>query len=289
MKRIAILGCENSHADNFLKAIRENNTYADYEVVGIYSDEAEAVEKLNAEYGAPIMSSYDEAVGKIDGLIITARHGQNHYKYAKPYIKSGIPMFIDKPITVDCGEALEFMRELREAGVRISGGSSLRYAEQIISLREGALEKRGGETVGGIVRAPLQSASVYGGFYFYAQHLVEMVSAVFGKYPRSVRAYSVEKQKTVVFRYEKYDVVGMFVEGSYEYYAARFAEGASEGGKIVGSPDWFKREFAEFDALMNGGGQKVSYGDFVAPVFVMHAIERSLKTGEEIKVEEYKV
>ena len=105
MKRIAILGCENSHANNFLKAIRENEEYSDYEVVGIYSDEAEATEKLNAEYGVPVMASFDEAVGRVDGLIITARHGKNHYKYAEPYIKSGIPMFIDKPITVDCGEA----------------------------------------------------------------------------------------------------------------------------------------------------------------------------------------
>lgn len=289
MKRIAILGCENSHANNFLKAIRENEAYSDYEVVGIYSDEKEPVEKLNAEYGAPIMSSYDEAVGKIDGLIITARHGANHYKYAKPYIASGIPMFIDKPITVDCDEAVKFMRELRCAGVRISGGSSLNQADEIIALRESALAKKDGETVGGIVRAPLQSDSVYGGFYFYAQHLVEMVSSVFGRYPKSVKAYSVENQKTVIFRYEKYDVVGVFCEHSYKYYAARFAIDGSEGGTVEGSPNWFKREFADFDALVSGGEQKISFDDFISPVFVMRAIEKSLESGEEVKVEEYKV
>ena len=289
MKRIAILGCENSHANNFIKEIRENEAYSDYEVVGIYSDEKEPLEKLNAEYGVPIMASYDEAVGKIDGLIITARHGANHYKYAKPYIASGIPMFIDKPITVDCSEALEFMRELRCAGVRISGGSSLRCADEVIALRKSALEEKDGETVGGIVRAPLQSTSVYGGFYFYAQHLVEMVSSIFGRYPKSVKAYSVENQKTVVFRYEKYDVVGMFVDGSYKYYAARFSKDGSEGGSVEGSPNWFKREFAEFDALVSGGEQKISYDDFISAVFVMRAIELALESGEEVKVEEYKV
>ncbi len=289
MKRIAILGCENSHANNFLKAIRENEAYSDYEVVGIYSDEKEAVEKLNAEFGAPIMSSYDEAVGKIDGLIITARHGANHYKYAKPYIASGIPMFIDKPITVDCAEAVEFMRELRAAGVRISGGSSLSQADEIIALKESVLTEKDGATVGGIVRAPLQSDSVYGGFYFYAQHLVEMVSSVFGRYPKSVKAYSVENQKTVVFRYEKYDVVGMFTEHSYKYYAARFAQDGTEGGVVNGSPNWFKREFADFDAIVSGGEQQISFDDFISPVFVMRAIEKSLESGEEVKVEEYKV
>ena len=289
MKRIAILGCENSHANNFLKAIRENEAYSDYEVVGIYSDEKEAVEKLNAEFGAPIMASYDEAVGKIDGLIITARHGANHYKYAKPYIASGIPMFIDKPITVDCEEAIKFMRELREAGIRISGGSSLSQADEIIALRESVIEEKDGATVGGIVRAPLQSDSVYGGFYFYAQHLVEMVSSVFGRYPKSVKAYTVGEQKTVVFRYEKYDIVGMFVEHSYKYYAARFSTDGSEGGVINGSPNWFKREFADFDDIVSGKPQGISYDDFIAPVFVMRAIEKSLESGEEVKVEEFKV
>ena len=57
MKKIAILGCENSHANNFLKAIKENEAYSDYEVVGVYSDEIEASSKLQAEYGCPILSS----------------------------------------------------------------------------------------------------------------------------------------------------------------------------------------------------------------------------------------
>ena len=114
MKRIAILGCENSHANAFLKFIREREEFSDVEVVGVYSDQKEAAEKLKEQFGVPVLEDYDDAVGQLDGLIITARHGDNHYKYAKPYIDSGIPMFIDKPITVSEAEAVEFMRRLRE-------------------------------------------------------------------------------------------------------------------------------------------------------------------------------
>ena len=46
MKRIAILGCENSHAGAFLKHIMGNEEFSDIEVVGVYSDEAAACEKL---------------------------------------------------------------------------------------------------------------------------------------------------------------------------------------------------------------------------------------------------
>ena len=289
MKRIAILGCENSHANNFLKAIKENEAYSDYEVVGIYSDEAEPCEKLKNDFGVPVLNSYDEAVGKVDGVIITARHGANHYKYAKPYIASKIPMFIDKPITVDCAEAIEFMRVLRDAGIKISGGSSLSQADEIIALREEVLAEKDGKTIGGIVRAPLSSESPYGGFWFYAQHLVEMVCSVFGRYPNSVKAFSVADQKTVVFRYDSYDITGVYTEHSYKYYAARFSEKASSGGEVANSPNWFKREFADFDNLMNGGEQPLSYEDFISPVFVIRAIEKSLESGEEVAVERFEI
>ena len=43
----------------------------------------------------------------------------------------------------------------------------------------------------------------------------------------------------------------------------------------------FEREFAEFYGLLGGEPQKGSYRDFIAPVFVMNAIERSLASGNE--------
>ena len=99
MYKIAILGCENSHANNFLRVIYKEKLVSDVEVVGVYSYDMEAAQKLHEEYGVAVAESYDAFVGKVDGIMITARHGDNHYKYAKPYLDSGIPMYIDKPIT----------------------------------------------------------------------------------------------------------------------------------------------------------------------------------------------
>ena len=101
MYKIAILGCENTHANSFLRQIYKKGRHTDIEVIGIYSDEEEPCQKLHEEFGVPVMKSYDALVGKVDGIMVTARHGANHYKYAKPYLASGIPMFIDKPVTVN--------------------------------------------------------------------------------------------------------------------------------------------------------------------------------------------
>lgn len=291
MKKIAILGCENSHANAFLKYIKEKKEFSDIDVVGIYSDEAEPCEKLANEFGVRIMSSYDEAVGRIDGLVVTARHGDNHYKYAKPYIESGIPMFIDKPITVNEDEALEFMRALKSAGVRVTGGSSLRHDAFVRELRDDAVGGIDGGTLGGFVRAPLNSKNAYGGFFFYAQHLVEIVCEIFGRYPRTVRTSVSGDKTTVIFRYDDYDCVGLFVEGNNIYYACRMSEKRCKGADLKKGEgnDWYYMEFSEFSSLLNGEDQDLSYDDFIAPVFVMNAIYRSLESGNEEKVREYKV
>ena len=281
MKKIAILGCENSHANSFLKFIKESEEFADVEVFGVYSDERAAAEKLKEKFGVKVMEDYSDAVGEIDGLIITARHGDNHYKYAKPYIDRGIPMFIDKPITVNEDEAVLFMKRLMEKGVRISGGSSLKQDVYIRELRSDAENEVGGKTLGGYVRAPYHPDSVYGGFYFYAQHLVEMVCEIFGRFPISVTARQNGGQLHVLFHYEKYDCVGLFCEKNNFYYASRMAESDAKSFVIPITDDWFYEEFKEFHVILSGEPQRVDYGEFIAPVFIMNAIKRSLESGKE--------
>jgi len=119
MKKIVILGCENSHANGFLDFITKDAAFADIQVVGVYSEDTEAAKKLNEKYGVPVMERVDAAVGQVDGVIITARHGDKHYEFAKPYIPSGVPMFIDKPITINEDEAVAFMQELKENNVPV--------------------------------------------------------------------------------------------------------------------------------------------------------------------------
>ncbi len=290
MKNIVILGCENSHADRFLKFLSSDEAFADIRVIGVYSEEREAADKLHEAYGVPVMEDYAEAVGRVDGVIVTARHGANHYKYAKPYIASGVPMFIDKPITADAAEAVTFMRELRAAGVRVTGGSSLRIAPEVQALREEAAQAVGGKTVGGSVRAPLDPDPAYGGFWFYSQHLVEMVGEIFGRYPKAVRAFPKGPYTTVLFRYEDFDVTGLFSEGSWQYYVSRFAEKKSTAIDVTSRGDvWFPIELRLFASLLEGGEQTMSYEDFIAPVFVIDAIIRSLASGEEEAVAAFEI
>lgn len=286
MKRIVILGCENSHADMFLGFIKNNPEYSDVIVSGVYSDEKAAAEKLAEKFGVKVMSDFDECVGAVDGVIVTARHGDNHYKYAKPYISSGVPMFIDKPVTVSEQDALNLAKECKAAGVRLTGGSSCVHDAFVQTLKREREENVDGRTLSGFVRCPVNMSNNYGNFFFYSEHLVGVLSTIFGFYPESVKAFKNNDKITVIFRYKDYDVTGLFVDNNYCYYAMRVAEKHNHGEEfpITEANPCFSIEFEEFYKLLNGENQRLSYEDFIAPVFVLNAISRSLNSGNEEKV-----
>lgn len=291
MKKIVILGCENSHANMFLNFCRDNPKYSDIEIIGVYSDDTQAAQTLSDTYGVKVMNTYDQAVGQVDGVIVTARHGDNHYKYAKPYIASGVPMFIDKPITVCEDDAIRLVQECQKAGVKLTGGSSCVHVDWVQALKKEHEENVDGKTLGGYVCCPINLQNPYGGFFFYAEHLVGIMSEIFGRYPKSVKAFKNQEKLTVVFRYQDFDVTGLYVENFNCYYAMRVSKTQLRGQQfpVAGDSDCFKQEFDEFYSLLKGGAQKISYQDFISTVFVMNAVNQSLESGKEIIVKDYTI
>jgi len=280
MYKIAILGCENSHANNFLDAVINGKIVEDVEFVGVYSDNREAAQKLQEKFGVVVAERYDEFVGKVDGIIITARHGDNHYKYAKPYIASGIPMFIDKPITCTEEDAKAFMEELEANKVPIAGGSVCVLTDWVQKLRKDVKEETYGKVLGGYLRAPLVTWEEYGGFFFYSQHLVQVMTEIFGSGPEAVRATKKNNTYNCLVRYPEYDVNINFVEGNHFYYAGINCEN-NFIGDAYNLDNCFEKEFMTFYDLLYGKPQRKSYKEFFAPVYIMNAIDRAVKSGEE--------
>lgn len=282
MKKVAILGCENSHADGFLQYIKDNPSL-DVEVVGIYSDEQEPVERLSKQFDVPALKNYDECVGMVDGIIVTARHGDNHYKYAKPYIKSGIPMFIDKPATISEDEAVVFAKELKANNVKITGGSCCKYFDRVILQKQMVESGSYGKVKSAFFRAPMEYDSEYGGFYFYSQHMVQMVCEIYGYYPQSVMATKNGDTVSVIIKYDGLSVTGTYVDETYKYYCVANFENMTEAGECI-FDGVFEKEFEEYFSVLKGAEQKCSYKDFFAPVYIMNAMMRSIKSGKIEKV-----
>ena len=288
MYNFVILGCENSHANTILKVLKQEGLDAEFKVIGVYSEEKEAAEKLNADYGVEIMENFDDAVGKVDGVIITARHGDNHYKYAKPYLTSKVPMFIDKPIAANLKDGIEFMNELKALGIRVNGGSIIPHepeAQEIKKIRESG---EMGRVQGGNLVFPWSDDPNYGGFWFYTQHLAQNLLEVFGQDVKAVSALKAGTTISVVAQYPEFAVTGTFLEKSVGYYTEIYCEKGRKSLLHELSGDTVYRdtkgEVLEFIDLVKGGAMKESYEDFFRPVFVLDAMQKVYETGTVVEV-----
>lgn len=289
MYKVAILGCENSHADAFLEAVIEKKVVTDVEFVGVYSDDTEAAQKLHDRFGVPVAKSYDEFVGKIDGLIVTARHGDNHYKYAKPYIESGIPMFIDKPITHSEEDAKEFMEALKANKTPVCGGSMVVLSDDVKKMVEAFKANENGEVIGGIVREPVNKKNIYGNFSFYSQHGIQTMMTIFGMNPRSVKVYEKGIAYTCVVRYDEFDVILSFADLKFSVYYVALNCADKFFGTDISLDGCAEKEFMEFYKLLTTKEMHVSYEEFFAPVYVMNAMMRSIESGNEEPIVKYEV
>ncbi len=291
MTKLVILGCENSHANGFLAIINDKKLYPDLEVVGVYSDDIEAANSLHEKFGVPVMESYDEAVGKVDGVIVTARHGDNHLKYAKPYMASGIPMFIDKPITCSEEDALELARLARANGVKLCGGSICALYPETVELAKRVKSGELTQICAGHVSAPFSPVNDYGNFYFYTEHLVDMMTAVFGFNVLEVCADIRDITASVIAHYDNINVTGTYTSQQIPNPYTITVYAHEEIATVVTSPtsDSYIDELETLLRLIRGEEMDRSYEEFIFPSFMLNAIVRSSESGKREKLHEIKL
>lgn len=283
--KIAILGTENSHAKAFAELIRDDGDFAGIEIVGAYGyDDAANQKLLDAGLVTRFAKSPDEFTNEVDGVLVTARHGDHHYEYALPYIKAGKAAFIDKPFTVKKAYSDELISEAKKSGALICGGSSLKFLRELDEAKAFIADKH---IVGGHVNAPVSMVNDYAGFYFYAQHLIEMMTAVFGYEVRTVLAYCPDQSKnrlSVIFDYGEYDVTANYT-ASYEYAVTVLTDKASCRIATFSLGDCYKRELTEFTEMVKTGVLPHALNDLVKPVTLLHAVQQSYAEGHAVKVE----
>lgn len=282
--RIAILGTENSHADAFAALVRDDADFAGMTLVGAYGYDEAANQRLRDKgLVTRFAATPDAFVDEVDAVLVTARHGDHHYEYALPYVKKGLHAFIDKPITVDAALTDKLFDAARASGALICGGSSLKFLRELDALIAFMEGKR---VLAGHVTAPVSMVNDYAGFYFYSQHMVEMMFRVFGTGIRSVYAHCPDDQKnriSVIFDYGAFDVTAHYYDG-YEYTAAVWTDKGSERIHTYSIGDAYKQELMEFQTMVNTGTMPHTFEELRKPGTLMHLMERSFREGRALPV-----
>lgn len=99
-------------------------------VTHIWCDDPEDAKKVARASLIPnIVERPEDVIGEVDAVIVATDKGWEHIWRAEPFIKAGLPIFIDKPLADNIPDLKKFV-EWQRAGAKIMSSSSLRYTKE---------------------------------------------------------------------------------------------------------------------------------------------------------------
>ena len=293
MFRIGILGSDNSHALVFSKLcnIPDAQTgifaFPDMRITAIHGhDDDPAHTSQVAREGRieRIVDRPEEMMGTVDAVMVVHRHGALHAPMALPFLRAGIPVWIDKPLTLDPADVEMLTDEAVRCGALLTGGSTCRYAPEVLSLKEAREDGKIGAVRSAYLNFPGDAESRYGGLFFYGPHTAEMVLAIFGESPRTVRCMKAGAELAGIVSYDGFSVMLDFTKSLGVYSCVMHGEMKTLYREIDISTV-YRQGFERFAAMLRTGKAPLTAGQLAMPIRMLAALERSrLAGGTEVLI-----
>ena len=128
--KIGVVDLDTSHPQHWIPIERALG----HEVAGLWDGgdvhpEGYA-ERFAEEHGVVrVFGSLEEMAGAVDCAVLHGCDWDKHIEKARPFVEAGKAVLVDKPMA-GCLRDLKQLRAWADAGVRIAGGSSLRFCDE---------------------------------------------------------------------------------------------------------------------------------------------------------------
>lgn len=197
-RRLAIVGTENSHAEEIVRALNVKRISPQSRVTALVGeDDARNRELAELGGGLPIVPTSTALLGLVDALIVTNRDGALHRAQAVPFLEAGIPVWVDKPLAASTADAEAIIGAAAAGGAPMTSYSAVRWVPDADRLEEAATGI--GEIQAVTVTGPADPDSAHSGIFFYGIHAADLAQRLAPGVPGPVE---VERSgATVVARY----------------------------------------------------------------------------------------
>jgi predicted dehydrogenase len=275
--RIGIIGAENSHTIGYGKMFNTDKKFPGVEVLYVWGETDEFASNAAEKGNIPnIVKDPSEMSGKIDALIVDHRHAKYHLEAAAPFIKEGIPTFIDKPFCYRVEEGKEFLTMARKYGTPVTSYSSIAYSNAAFDMKK---QVESMEEINQVVRCgPVDVNSKYGGIFFYGVHLLQPLMNIFGEDVERVKVTrNGEKgSAALVFKNGLYATLVFKKSGGWETFVET-KEGLNELKPRVEESDP-AINYVDMVEMFRTGKEPRSYESILNGVAVLEALEKSVSS-----------
>jgi predicted dehydrogenase len=281
---IGIIGAENSHTIGYGKMFNLDKKFPGIEVKYVWGETEEFARNAMEKGNIPEMvSDPDEMLGKIDALIVDHRHAKYHLEAAAPFVKAGIPIFIDKPFCYRVSEGKEFLSMAREAGTPVTSYSSVTQSDGTFDIKK-QLETLG-EIQHIICLGPADLDSQYGGIFFYGVHIVEPMLFLFGENIARVRVSRNGRNASASLAYDDGKLATLIFKNLSHGWET-FVETKEGIIKLTSRVEESNpgRNYVDMVEMFRTGKEPRCHRSMLAAVAVLEALERSVITGDWVNV-----
>ena len=281
---IGIIGAENSHTIGFGRMFNKDKKFPGIRVEYVWGETDAFAEKAAKNGGIPnIVKDPKEMLGKIDALIIDHRHAKYHLEAALPFIKQGIPVFIDKPFCYRAAEGKKFLETARKYHAPVTSYSSLAQSRDLVN-RKKQVEKMG-KINQVVMYGPVEIESKYGGIFFYGVHTVQQMMNLYGEDIQKVKISKDGKKANATIMYKN----GMMITLVFSHYYGWGSFVETETGfhelKPYIKDDDPGKGYQDMVDMFRTGKEPRSYQSILNCVSVLEALEKSVENELWIDVE----
>lgn len=284
--KIGIIGAENSHAAAIAKIINIDKLVKGFSVDYVWGETDEDAKKAATAGQIPnIVDKTRGMLGKIDALIVDHRHPKYHLEAALPYIKKGIPTFIDKPFCYRQKEGIEFLQLAKKYNAPVTSFSILVHQRSFLNFVKKL--QNAGTIIAGETWGPCDLKSKWGGVFFYGIHQVDMALKAFGYDVKKVLITKNGNGSTGQLIYPDGKIVTMHL---VKQGCSGFGIGVIGTERKIHQPVTFDKiqylkGIKTFCEMFKTGKEPETVDEMLIPVKVLEALEKSVKTNsiEEVR------
>jgi len=222
--RIGIIGLDTSHVTAFTRILNDSSAkdhIPGAKVVAAVKDSSpdikasySRVEKFTAEltgkWGVKLYPNVKELCKQVDAIMIENVDGRPHLKHAFNVIKSGKPLYIDKPLAGTFADCKKIYHLAKQHKVPIFSSSSLRFSKSTLAARAG----KHGKVLHCETFSPAHIEPHHPDLFWYGIHGVESLFTVMGPGCISVQRGTTKDGKIKVTGKWKDGRVGIFRESN---------------------------------------------------------------------------